>query len=88
MMIVNNVSQGIPNKSTNAALLGQYEITYPHTFRSQMQHCHGNGINVSLCKVVPGPCHEDVWGSGSIAPLILDLSTRWKCVVSFMPQLF
>jgi len=25
------------------------------------------------------------WGSGGIAALILDLSTRWRCVVSFMP---
>jgi hypothetical protein len=27
------------------------------------------------------------WGSGSIAPCILDLSTRWRWVVSFMPQM-
>jgi hypothetical protein len=25
------------------------------------------------------------WGSGSIAPCILDLGTRWMCVVSFTP---
>jgi len=26
------------------------------------------------------PCHEDVWGSGGIAPYILHLSTRWRWV--------
>jgi hypothetical protein len=26
------------------------------------------------------------WGSGGIGPHILDLSTRWRWVVSFMPQ--
>jgi hypothetical protein len=32
------------------------------------------------------PC-KAYWGSGGIAPHILDLSTRWRLVVSFMPQL-
>jgi hypothetical protein len=27
------------------------------------------------------------WGSGGIAPLILDLGTRWRWVVSFTPRL-
>jgi hypothetical protein len=27
------------------------------------------------------------WGSRGIAPCILDLGTRWRCVISFMPQL-
>jgi len=31
-------------------------------------------------------CHEDVWGSESIAPHILNLGTRWRWVVIFMPQ--
>jgi hypothetical protein len=26
------------------------------------------------------------WGSGGIAPRIIDLGTRWRCVVSFTPQ--
>jgi hypothetical protein len=26
------------------------------------------------------------WGSGGIAPRILDLGTRWRCVVSFTPR--
>jgi hypothetical protein len=26
------------------------------------------------------------WGSGGIAPCILDLGSRWRGVVSFMPQ--
>jgi len=33
-----------------------------------------------------GPCHQDILGSGGIAPHILDLSTRWRRVVSFTPQ--
>jgi hypothetical protein len=32
-----------------------------------------------------GVCH-DVLGSGVIAPRILDLGTRWRCVVSFTPR--
>jgi hypothetical protein len=32
------------------------------------------------------PGHEGVLGSGDIAPCILDLGTRWRWVVSFMPQ--
>jgi hypothetical protein len=30
--------------------------------------------------------HEDVWGFGGIPSRILDLGTRWRCVVSFMPH--
>jgi hypothetical protein len=26
------------------------------------------------------------WGSGGIAPCILDLGTNWRCVVSFTPR--
>jgi len=29
-------------------------------------------------------CHEDIVGSGGIAPHILNLGTRWRQVVSFM----
>jgi hypothetical protein len=36
-------------------------------------------------KVKLSLCCEDVLGSGGIAPHIIDLSTRWRCVVSFMP---
>jgi hypothetical protein len=28
------------------------------------------------------------WGSGGTAPRILDLGTRWRCVVSFKPRPF
>jgi len=28
--------------------------------------------------VVPAPCHEGIWQSGSIAPLIPKLGTRWS----------
>jgi len=31
------------------------------------------------------PRHEDVWGSGSIAPRILSLGSRWRWVVIFTP---
>jgi len=31
--------------------------------------------------------HEDVWVSGGIAPPILNLDTRWRWAVSFMPWL-
>jgi len=45
----------------------------------------------SKSKVVPvlneAPCREDVWGSRGIAPRILNLSTRWRRVVSFTPRL-
>jgi hypothetical protein len=30
--------------------------------------------------------HEGVWGSGFIEPHFLDLGTRWRWVVSFMPR--
>jgi len=40
-------------------------------------------------KVVPvfneAPRHEDVWGSGGIAPRILKHGTRWRWVVRFTP---
>lgn len=32
-------------------------------------------------------CHEDLWKSEGTTPLILDLGTRRKCVVSFKSQL-
>jgi hypothetical protein len=28
------------------------------------------------------PRHEDVWGNGGIAPLLLDLRSRWRWTVS------
>jgi len=31
------------------------------------------------------PCQEKVWGSGDIGPHILNLSTTWRRMVSFMP---
>jgi len=34
------------------------------------------------------PCHEDVWGSVSRAPRILNLGTRWRWVVSFTHRAF
>jgi hypothetical protein len=32
------------------------------------------------------PCHEDTWKNRGIDACILNLGTRWKLVVSFMPQ--
>jgi hypothetical protein len=32
------------------------------------------------------PLHADIWGSGGIAPSILNLCTRWMLVVSFTFQ--
>jgi len=34
----------------------------------------------------PNIRHEDVWGSGGIAPRILNLCIRWRWVVSFTPR--
>jgi len=46
--------------------------------------CSGNGKVVHVLNEVP--CHEDIWGSGGIAPLILNLSTRCRWVVDLMSQ--
>jgi hypothetical protein len=51
-----------------------------------------NYVKFSLCltkyhtmKTYP-VLNEDLWGCGGIAPRILNLSTRWKWVVSFTPS--
>jgi hypothetical protein len=41
---------------------------------------------VSQVKVKGKPRHEDVLGSGGIAPRILNLGTRWRWVVSSTPR--
>jgi hypothetical protein len=48
---------------------------------------HGNELTGSSSKgkVCPYACHESLWGSGNIAPLTLNLSASWRCVVSFAP---
>jgi len=42
-------------------------------------------------KVIPmfnqAPCHEDVWKNEGIALCIPSLGTRWRWVISFIPQL-
>jgi hypothetical protein len=44
-------------------------------------------VKLSLCFFLNwAPRHEGVLGSGGIAPCILDLGTRWRWVVSFMPR--
>jgi hypothetical protein len=35
-------------------------------------------VKLSLCFIDYAPCHEDVWWSASIAPLILNLGTIWR----------
>jgi hypothetical protein len=44
-------------------------------------------VNLSLCFFLTEHyAMKAYWGSGSIAPHILDLGTSWRHVVSFMPQ--
>jgi hypothetical protein len=48
-------------------------------------------LNIKVtAKAVPqfnkAPHHENVWGNGDIAPLILSLSTRCRGVVGFTPR--
>ena len=38
-------------------------------------------LSVCVCVCV---CHEGKWGSGGVAPLIFNFSTRWRWVVSFL----
>jgi hypothetical protein len=38
-------------------------------------------------KFVPVLTKHHAMGSGGIAPRILNLGTRWRCVVRFMPRL-
>jgi hypothetical protein len=42
-------------------------------------------VKLSLCFFNWAPRNYGVLGSGGIAPLILDLGTRWRWVVSFTP---
>jgi hypothetical protein len=42
-------------------------------------------VNLSLSLFNWALCHKDIRRSGGIVPLILNLSTRWKWVVSFTP---
>jgi hypothetical protein len=42
-------------------------------------------VKLSLCLTKP-PAMKTYWGSGGIAPYILNLGTRWKSVVTFTPR--
>jgi hypothetical protein len=42
-------------------------------------------VKDSLC-LTKHPSVKTYWGSGGIAPRILDLGTRWRWVVNFTPQ--
>jgi hypothetical protein len=44
---------------------------------------HQGFVSKLFCKGKVVPVLKDVWGSGSIAPRILDPGTRWRWVVSF-----
>ena len=46
---------------------------------SETPRCHA-----SKRKCYPAACHEGIVGAGGIAPLILNLDSRWNEVVSFM----
>jgi hypothetical protein len=56
-----------------------------------LEECPKIAIKMTKGKVLPvlnqAACHKDIWRSGSIALRILNLSTRWRCMVSFMPWL-
>ena len=47
-------------------------------------------INLKLgkCKAALIHEHKDIGRSGGVAPLILKLGTIWRCMISFIPQLF
>ena len=58
-------------------------------------HCQGNIVTVwnvtscskgKKCKVVPVHAMKVYWGDRGIAPLILNLGTIWRWVVSFTPR--
>jgi hypothetical protein len=40
-------------------------------------------VKLSLFLINQATCHEDVWGSGDIAPYILDLRSGWRRTVGF-----
>ena len=42
-------------------------------------------VDVKKLKGFLSPQHDGIWGSRSIAPLILNLGPRWRWVVKFMP---
>jgi hypothetical protein len=43
-------------------------------------------VKLFLCLINYELWHEDLCGSGGIAPIILDLDTRWRWLVSFSSQ--
>jgi hypothetical protein len=47
--------------------------------------CHYNPLCCFSMSVYSG--YTLIWGSGGIAPHILNLSTKWRWVVSFTPKL-
>jgi hypothetical protein len=53
----------------------------------QLSHPGKAKVKLSLCSFLTE--HHAIkacWGSGGIAPRILDLGTRWRLVVSFTPR--
>jgi hypothetical protein len=66
-----------------------YTSTSPYTLMARCLVKHRDNstkkikVKLSLCFFSQAPSHEDVLGSGGIAPRILDLGTRWRWVVSF-----
>jgi hypothetical protein len=43
----------------------------------------GKGKGVPVLFLTEHHALKEYWGSGSIAPYILDLNIRWRCVISF-----
>jgi hypothetical protein len=43
-------------------------------------------VKLSLCLINKTPRHEEVWGSGDIAPRNLYLCTTWRWTMSFTPR--
>jgi hypothetical protein len=46
----------------------------------------GKGKGKVVLVLNKAPLHENVLGSGGIAPRFLDLGTTWRWVVSFAPE--
>jgi hypothetical protein len=63
-------------------------FVFQSLFWNRCMTCVGKGkvtVKLSLC-LTKHHTMKMYWRSGGITPCILDLSTRWRWVVSFMPQ--
>jgi hypothetical protein len=67
--------------SLSWSLKYQWKLTVKISVGWGSEACHSR-----QCKVVSCPHHEVLWWKVSIDPVILDLGTRWSCVVYFILQ--